>query len=300
MSRGVTFASLLCASLLNHAAFGAGPPCPEPRTVVYAVADLVIPADTRPITVNVGQEMKASRPRKKLQTTQDQLIRKITETVAPGTWGDGKIEYLAKDMSLIVTHTPAVQKKVADALSGLRREQEVNVCLEVRVVRVSEQTFERIGVDFEPKTGAFLDQAGLRDVLGAAQGDRRTNIMQAPKVACFDKQRVNFRLAEDGKNVALSLTPTISADRRFVRLKVRLCQDGAEEEKLKAILADGGSIALPGWSVQRVTAQETAVPVLSRIPYVNRLFKTVGYGRESEKVFLMVTPRVIVQQEVAE
>jgi type II secretory pathway component GspD/PulD (secretin) len=295
MSRGLTLASLHCAGLLTHAAFGAEPPCPEPRTVVYTVADLVIPPDTRPITISIGPEAKANRPRKKPPTTKDQLIQRITTAVSPGTWGEGKIEYRAKDMSLVVTHTPAVQRKVADLLAALRREQEVNVCLEVRLVSVSEETFERIGVDFEPKKGASLGQDGLRSVLEIAQGDRRTNIMQAPKVTCFDRQRVNFRLAVDGTDVALSITPTVSADRRSVRLNLRLRRDGAEDGKVKATLADGCSVALPGWSVTREARQEFGPPVLSRIPYVNRLFKNVGYARESEMVFLMVTPRVIVQ-----
>jgi type II secretory pathway component GspD/PulD (secretin) len=38
-------------------------------------------------------------------------------------------------------------------------------------------------------------------------------------------------------------------------------------------------------------------PVLNRIPYVNRLFRTVGYGREAMNVIVLVTPRVIVQTE---
>jgi Flp pilus assembly secretin CpaC len=299
MSRGLMLASLFCA--LAHAAFGAGQPCPEPQTVVYHVADLVIPADTRPITVSIGQEVEVSRPKKKAKTIEDRLIECITKEIAPETWGkQGKIEYHAAGMSLVVAHTSAVHKKIADLLANLRREQDVNVCLELRMVSVSEQTFERIGVDFEPKNGAFLDQDGLRNVLEVAQGDRRTNIMQAPKVTCLNSQRVNFRLAGDGNPVALSVTPTISADRRFVRLKVRLCRDGAEDEKVKAVLADGCSVALPGWAVTRETRQETAVPFLSRVPYVNRLFRNVGYGRETEKVFLMVTPRVIVHEDAAE
>jgi hypothetical protein len=296
MSRGLTFAGLLCAGLLAHAAFGAGPPCPEPRTVVYAVADLVVPPDTRPLTISIGPEAKATRPRKQLPTTQGQLIRRITTAVAPGTWGEGGIEYRAKDMTLVVTHAPAVQKQVADLLSGLRRGQEVNVCLEVWLVSMSEETFERIGVDFEPKKGASLGQDKLRGVLETAQGDRRTNILQTPKVTCFDGQRVNLRLAVEGTNVALSITPTVAADRRSVGLNVRLRRDGAEDGKVKATLADGCSFALPGWSVVRETRQEFGPPVLSRIPYVNRLFRNVSYGRESEKVFLMVTPRVIVHE----
>jgi Flp pilus assembly secretin CpaC len=301
MSRGLTFASLLYAGLLSHTALGAGPPCPEPRTVAYPVADLVIPADTRPVTVSLGPEAKASRPRRVMPTTQDRLIKQVTTTVAPGTWGgQGKIEYRAKDMSLIVTQTPAAQREVAALLETLRRAQDVTVSLEVRVVSVSEQTFERIGVDFEPKKGAFLDEAAAGQTLRTVQTDRLANVMQAPKVTCLDKQRVNFRLTEDGTHVALSVTPTLSADRRFVRLNVRLRRDGADDEKVKAVLSDGCSVALPGWEVQRVAAQETAVPVLSRIPYVNRLFRNVSYTRETEKVFLMVTPRVIVQQDVTE
>lgn len=296
MPRGHSFASLLCAFLLSHAAIGAGPPCPEHRTVAYPVADLVIPADTRPITISIGPDMTASRPMKKLKTTQDRLIRQITTAIAPSTWGDGKIEYRAKDLSLVVTHTPTVLEQVADLLAGLRREQEINVCLEVRLVSISEDTFERIGVDFEPKKGASFGQDGLRGVLEAAQGDRRTKIVQTPKVTCFDRQRVNFRLAAYGTHVTLSMTPAVSADRRSVRLKVRLRRDGAEGEKFEAVLADGCSVALLGWSVMRETRKEYAPPVLSRIPYVNRLFKNVGFGRESEKVFLTVTPRVIAQE----
>lgn len=300
MSRGITLAGLLCAGLLTHAASGAAPPCHETRTVVYHVADLVVPADTRPVTISIGHDAKSSRPRRDLPTTQDRLIRKVTEAVAPGTWGEGRIEYRAEDLSLVVSHTPAAQKEVAALLESLRREQDVSVCLEVRVVSVSEQTFERIGVDFEPKKGAFFDPNGLRLVLEAAQGDRRTNVMQAPKVTCFDKQRVNLRVTEGGTRFALSMTPAVSADRRFVRLNVRLRRDGAEDEKVKVVLADGCSVCLPGWSVTRETRQEYAVPVLSRIPYVNRLFKNVGHGRETEKTFLMLTPRVIVQQQATE
>jgi Flp pilus assembly secretin CpaC len=303
MSRGLTFASLLCAGLLTHAVFGAGPPCPEPQTVTYPVADLVIPPDTRPVTVRVGKGATASRPRprKNARTIEARLNERITKEIAPGTWGgQGRIEYQADGMSLAVAHTAAVHEKVAHLLADLRREQDVQVCLEVRVVRVSEQTFERIGVDFEPKTGVALDRNGLRGGLEAAQGDRRTNVMQAPKVICLDGQRVNYHFTPDGTDVAFGVRATTSADRRFVRLNLRLRRDGSEDEKVKAVLADGCSVTLPGWAVQRMAAQETAVPVLSRIPYVNRLFKNVGYIRETDCVFLMVTPRVIVQEDVTE
>jgi general secretion pathway protein D len=45
---------------------------------------------------------------------------------------------------------------------------------------------------------------------------------------------------------------------------------------------------------------EYGPPILSKIPYINRLFKNVGYGRETDSLLVMVTPRIIVQEEEEE
>jgi Flp pilus assembly secretin CpaC len=45
---------------------------------------------------------------------------------------------------------------------------------------------------------------------------------------------------------------------------------------------------------------ESGPPVLRKVPYVNRLFKAVGGGRQTERVFLLVTPRIVVQEEEEE
>lgn len=41
----------------------------------------------------------------------------------------------------------------------------------------------------------------------------------------------------------------------------------------------------------------TGVPILNKVPYINRLFKNVGIGRETQSLMLMVTPRIIIQEE---
>ena len=40
------------------------------------------------------------------------------------------------------------------------------------------------------------------------------------------------------------------------------------------------------------------VPILNKIPYISRLFKNTGVGRETESLMLMVTPRIIIQEDV--
>ncbi len=39
------------------------------------------------------------------------------------------------------------------------------------------------------------------------------------------------------------------------------------------------------------------MPILSKMPYINRLFKNVGIGRETQSLMMMVTPRIIIQEE---
>jgi general secretion pathway protein D len=42
---------------------------------------------------------------------------------------------------------------------------------------------------------------------------------------------------------------------------------------------------------------EYGPPVLSKIPYISRLFKNVGYGREAQSLMIMVTARIIINEE---
>jgi hypothetical protein len=173
----------------------------------------------------------------------------------------------------------------------------VAVSLEMRVVRMPEQAWERIGVDFESDQGGTLDQERLRRTMRLAKEEQVLSVTSPPTVTCPDKQRVNVQLAQEGVDAAPRITPRVSADRRFVRLSLRLRRDGAEDENVKVVLRDGGSFGLPVGTAPHETRQEFAVPVLSRIPYVNRLFKNVGYGRETKQVFLVVIPHIFVQQD---
>jgi general secretion pathway protein D len=42
---------------------------------------------------------------------------------------------------------------------------------------------------------------------------------------------------------------------------------------------------------------EFGVPILSKLPYINRLFTNVGIGRQTQSLMMMVTPRIIIQEE---
>ncbi len=60
---------------------------------------------------------------------------------------------------------------------------------------------------------------------------------------------------------------------------------------------DGGTILLGGIKRMAEGRSERGVPFLSKIPYVSRLFRNVATGRDARSLMLMVTPRIIIQEE---
>jgi type II secretory pathway component GspD/PulD (secretin) len=138
-------------------------------------------------------------------------------------------------------------------------------------------------------------------------------------------------------NIILTISAVISGDRRFVRLslapslanvvngEVNLFPvvtpifplfDGTatgqpvvftqfiQQPRLSRVsvnttvaVPDGGTVLMGGLKRLSEGRNEFGPPVLSKIPYLNRLFRNVGYGRSAESLLIMVTPRIIIQAE---
>lgn len=364
-------------------------PAPTPGCVlkVYHVADLVVPI---PRTVGTKNTPTDTPP---VKTTEAALIKLITGAISPQTWnemgGRGSIDYHPMTMSLVVNQTPDVQERIADLLSSLRRVQDVQVALEVRLIDVTEDFFERIGVDFSMNIKADKEQVGQAvvvpqpapqakcDLMGAGfltdkqvaqlletvQGDQRTNIVQAPKMIVANGQQASLSVCDqqnyvtdvtvhkqgdqticvpknEAKKTGLEMTvqPVVSADRRHVQVyvKVNHTQLGSAQVPLFPIaisvkpqpeggsqgqpvvftqfiqqpsfccqtlektvaIPDGGTVCLGGLKRIIETRHEYGPPVLSKVPYVNRLFKNVGYGRENHSLLVLVTPRILSSKEI--
>ena len=63
---------------------------------------------------------------------------------------------------------------------------------------------------------------------------------------------------------------------------------------------DGGTVVLGGLKTLSEGRNEFGPPILSKIPYLNRLFRNTGYGREAQSMLILVTPRIIINREEAE
>ncbi len=384
------------------------------------------------------------------QTMENLLMDLIKSTVATDTWrdsgGPATVQFYPLGMALVVNQTLEVQEEVAALLNALRRLQDLEVAIEMRMVSVSEAFFERMGLDFDiniktphsrnesqllsgqfapfgsvnrnlgvnnvvsgltpagtltpdlnipiksssydftiPPFGGFpgtfgsdgglsLGLAFLNDIqvfmfLEAASGDRRTNVMQAPKITVFNGQVATLSIVDqqffltdvqvavpsNGNQlffipnqqpfpigVNLTVTPVVSADRRFVRINLspsltnlasavvplfpvqvvvpqffdgpgsnsstntqpQVFQTFFQQPTFTTItlnttvnVPDGGTVLLGGLKTLSEARNEFGPPILSKIPYLNRLFRNIGYGREAQSLMIMVTPRIIINEE---
>jgi general secretion pathway protein D len=324
-------------------------------------------------------------------------------------------------------------------LDQLRRLQDLQVTIEVRFITLSDNFFERMGIDFDfsiddnvdvdkisgsevsgglgddvgpsatiglttdgptqtldleftqgsfgstlpqfgsydPTTAANFGFAILSDLevfflLQAAEGDQRTNVLQAPKVTLFNGQTASvsdvsqrpfvssiipvvgdFAAAQQpvivvlNEGTTLNVQAVVSSDRRFCRLTLvpffsrignvdTFTFEGTTTSDSGTVVTDpegeatddrdnvtettqgttvqlptfiyttvsttvsvpdGGTVLLGGIKRLSEGRSERGVPMLSKMPYINRLFKNVGIGRETQSLMMMVTPRIIIQEE---
>ncbi len=60
---------------------------------------------------------------------------------------------------------------------------------------------------------------------------------------------------------------------------------------------DGGTVLLGGFKFLAEERTEYGPPILSKIPYLSRLFRNVGWSRDGSTLIYLVTARVIMIEE---
>ena len=219
---------------------------------------------------------------------------------------------------------------------------------------------------------AFLNDIQVFLFLEASAGDRRVNVMQAPKITLFNGQTSTVSVSDlayftlglqiinvggqfvyipqntplpigqgaglgGGQGVSVTVQAVVSADRRFVRMNLApqlsalasatvplfpvtafitpVFEGGSQGQPIPftqffqqpaftsitvqttVAVPDGGTVLLGGLKTLEEGRNEFGPPVLSQIPYLNRLFRNTGIGRETRHIMIMVTPRIIITSE---
>ena len=82
------------------------------------------------------------------------LIELIQSTIQSDSWedsgtGEGTIQSYPANLSLVVNNTQEVQDQIVDLLQKLRELNDVQIVIEVRFITLTDDFFERIGIDFD-------------------------------------------------------------------------------------------------------------------------------------------------------
>ncbi|HQR09531.1 MAG TPA: hypothetical protein PLN21_22095 [Gemmatales bacterium] len=366
------------------------------------------------------------------QTLEKHLVHLITSTIEPESWkgtaagGSGTIEYYPMGMTLVISQSSDIQEQIEELIKRLRELQEVQITVEVRILTLTDDFFERMGVDFNVllpnrntnfdrqvasgqfapagqlnypnnvnaivgltpngnftnnlgipisndsynasrlptgfagfgppgATGgldmgiAFLSSIQVFLVMEAVQGDVRNSTLNAPKITMFNGQAASISsttteffvtavtatpnfftgipvftpvntpipsgttltvqavVTNDRRYVQLTLQPVISSVTDRARAFTAVAGITVQQPVISTItlattvmVPDGGTILVGGIKTMNEQRREFGPPILSKIPYVNRLFRNQSYGKSATSLMFMVTPRIIINEEEEE
>ncbi|MBC8350518.1 MAG: hypothetical protein H8E66_00935 [Planctomycetes bacterium] len=292
---------------------------PNPTLVkTYSVADLVIPL---PSAENGPREWRVS---KEVVPDFNALIDLIKTTIEPDTWaerrGSGLITPSPVTLSVIVSQSKSVHRRIENLLQQLRRLQDVQITLEAKLLQVPKSFFEPgelpgfeindfpVGVTSDHDE--LAKQVELSDIetfflLQAIDNGDDAWAHRGPKVTVFNGQEAHVSMQPDGFTpLPMEFHAIVSQDRKSVRLSVAAGKNGQLKSTVPQKIKDGNSVLLrvdgmkeqffPGRDGEGENARS-----LFDIPYVARLFKNTPAPKE-HVFLLLVTPKVIIVGEEAE
>lgn len=234
------------------------------------------------------------------------------------------MELTSDGKTLVVRNTAAVVEKVGPCIQAVRQAHNSQVKVEVRLLSVP-SGHEVVTKVFGDKPHASMTTAELSEFIERLQQSPAVSVLTNPQMTVLNKQTGFCQVGEavpvpcEGKSVRLQtvgtttrVTPEVSADLKMLALVVEVehsekCGSGidCQKAKLNVVVPDGGSMAFRVGSRTVERKVESKVPVVSEIPYVGRLFHSIGVWSEPTDVVAVVTatrvcePKVTVQPPVA-
>lgn len=207
--------------------------------------------------------------------------------------------------------------------------------------------------------GSIIDDLQASFLIRATQAHTDSKILNAPKVTVLNGESATVRVQKEiayvsnwtinqitaaeniistqwlptvgttQPGVVLNITPTISADRKYVILRITTSYaelkemiewpfgqvgSGATVQNLKiqmptmesaiaqtrVSVPDRGTLLIGGQKISGEAEKEQGVPVLSKIPLIGRLFENRSKIRDEKILLILVKPTVIIQHEFEE
>ncbi len=254
-----------------------------------------------------------------------------------GRGGSGRLDFHPNGCSLVVNNTAGTVARVGECLESLRRLKSPQVFVEMLVCEVASDhpAMEKL---FGKKREAALAKDELTKLVRELKADGALDVLSRPQLMLTDKQTGFFQTGQqfprltgmtlDGKGVqqgveyiptglVVRLTPDCAGDGKTMRMRTEVTltepspslidlgngikAQPIDCQAIEAVLelADGGTMAVNIGTKKREQRIETKVPVLGDLPYIGRLFRTVGISHERrDTVVVFTVTRVNTEKEL--
>lgn len=144
---------------------------------------------------------------------------------------------------------------------------------------------------FQPEIGIVTDGFRL-DVEGVISADRRyvtmTVIFDFSELLAIETQE--FQGAAGGGGIGGGGSSVFSGS-------ISLPTVGVSQIRTTVSVPDRGTVMLGGQRRVREVEVETGVPVLSKIPFINRFFTNRATSKDELTLLILIRPEIIIQQE---
>ena len=178
------------------------------------------------------------------------------------------------------------------------------VAIETKFVEIRMDALDELGFDWllTPISGGdpvslpeltspgvqAVDTTDLSPILRALESSRGSRVISEPRIAVQQDKpsEIGSSKARD-LGLDLQVTPHVTPDGTIdLDLSVR-------NANTTISIPSGQSVLIGGLVRERESAPESGVPVLSKIPYVGRLFRKESPAAEERNLLIFVTPRII-------
>jgi len=293
-------------------------PIPAAKLVLktFDVADLVCPPADSPLAKPGTDRAMSAAAKAYIDVRGEDLLATIRARVDRACWdqhgGGAKLAVTTDGKALVVSGPEATADAVGACVETVRKLRTAMVKVDMVLVQVdsANDEFAKLLGD---KGTASLSAEDFNVTMRRLKACGTLDVLSRPMLMLTNQQTGFFQVGQvapttNGKPVGVvsRITPDLSADPKTVRLAVEIqhseCVGGkvdCVQTQTHLLVPDGGTMAVKVGTREVERKSEMKVPVVGDVPYLGRLFRTVGVHSEKQDVVAVLTVTRVSDTPVA-
>ncbi len=272
----------------------------------FDVADLMCPPADSPLA-NPGTDPAMIAAAKAFTDVRGEELMKVMRA-CDDPRSPMKLDVTTDGKTLVVNGSEAVADKIGECVKSLRtaRRSQVKVDLVVFTVPSGNEAMVKL---FGDKPSAAVSPDDFNKVLRELKANGTVDILSRPTLVVANRQTGFFQVGQavpatgcptmcETVGMTTRVTPVLSADLKSVVLDMDLSHTrpstgkpgtDCQQSRTSMVVPDGGTMAVKVGTRAVERRVEMKVPVVGDVPYLGRLFNSIGISTESTDTVAVVT-----------